>query len=363
MTNPTFTILYVDDEPHNLITFRASFRRKYKILTAESGAEGLSVMRNHDVDLVMSDQRMPEMTGVEFLEQVAREFPDTIRVILTGFSDVEAIINAINSGGIFRYITKPWSETEISMTIENGRQLHDLEKSNQGLVRELRAKLEEQERTLRLFGRYVPEAVVQKALQESEGSIFEGTLANVAVLFCDIRGFTSLSEDLPPKAIVSILNDYYSSMSTCVRKHNGAVCQFVGDEVFAVFGAPIDYPNNEGNAVFCAIEMVNKLAALNEKYRSQLKSELIVGIGVHSGEAVTGNVGSEDRINYAVTGNTVNIGRRIEGLSKDIPNSIIISQPVYDEVGDLINSTKWKEFQARAGEKPMYLYLVEGRKA
>ncbi len=362
MKNPNFTILYVDDEPHNLITFKASFRRKYKILTAESGDEGLKVIRKNDVDLVISDQRMPGMTGVEFLEQVAREYPDTIRVILTGFSDVESIINAINNGGIFRYITKPWSETEISMTIENGRQLYDLEKSNQGLVRELRTKLEEQERTLRLFGRYVPEAVVQKSLQESEESIFEGVLANVAVLFCDIRGFTSLSENLPPKSIVSILNDYYSLMTSCVRKHNGAVCQFVGDEVFAVFGAPIDYPNNEANAVFCAIEMIHKLGALNEKYKGQLKDELIVGIGVHAGEAVTGNVGSEDRINYAVTGNTVNIGRRIESLSKDFPNSIIISEPVYQQTSDLIDATQWKTFEARAGEPPIYLYLVKGRK-
>jgi len=125
-----FTILYVDDEVNNLISFNASFRREYKILTASGGEEGLQVLNENEVHLVMSDQRMPEMTGVEFLEKVVKQYPETIRMIITGFSDIDAVIGAINKGGVNRYITKPWDEREMRITIENARQLFGLQEEN-----------------------------------------------------------------------------------------------------------------------------------------------------------------------------------------------------------------------------------------
>jgi LytS/YehU family sensor histidine kinase len=125
-----FSILYVDDEVHNLISFNATFRREYKILTAPGGKEGLQILNEKKVHLVLSDQRMPGMTGVDFLEQVYQQFPETIRMIITGFSDIDAVIGAINKGGVNRYITKPWDEREMRMTIENARQLFGLQEEN-----------------------------------------------------------------------------------------------------------------------------------------------------------------------------------------------------------------------------------------
>lgn len=130
MKKKEFTILYVDDEVNNLISFRASFRREYKILTAQEGNEALKVLEQNEVHLVLSDQRMPGMTGVEFLEIVNRRFPETIRMIITGFSDIDAVIGSINKGGVYRYIAKPWDEREMRMTIENARQLFGLQEEN-----------------------------------------------------------------------------------------------------------------------------------------------------------------------------------------------------------------------------------------
>ena len=118
-----FPLLYVDDEEHNLTSFAATFRKEYQVYTAISGEEGLDIMRKNDIKLVITDQRMPEMTGIEFLEKIILEFPDSIRMILTGFSDIGVIIDAINSGRVFRYITKPWDENELRMTIENAIQV------------------------------------------------------------------------------------------------------------------------------------------------------------------------------------------------------------------------------------------------
>ena len=130
MEKKDFIILYVDDEVNNLISFRATFRREYKILTAQDGFEGLRILEKQEVHLVISDQRMPGMTGVEFLETVNKKYPGTIRMIITGFSDIDAVIGSINKGGVYRYIAKPWDEREMRMTIENARQLFGLQEEN-----------------------------------------------------------------------------------------------------------------------------------------------------------------------------------------------------------------------------------------
>lgn len=362
MSKKDFTILYVDDERHNLISFKAAFRRDYNILTAQSGQEGIEVMRDNMVNLVISDQRMPQMTGVQFLEHILPEYPEAIRMVLTGFSDVEAIIDAINKGQVFRYITKPWNETELRMTIENAKQLFELQQKNKKLVKALRNKVAEQEKTLRLFMKYVPEPVIQKALTESEETIFDGEQRKIAVLFCDIRGFTPLSELASPKEVVGLLNAYYTIMTECVKKHNGTVNQFVGDEVFATFGAPIAYKDNEKNAVFCGLDMLRALKKLNKKFAEKFGTEIKIGIGINSGEVVAGNMGSEDRIEYSVTGDTVNTGKRIEGITRDFPNSVLISQNVYDEVAHLIEVEAFEPLFVKGKKEKISVYKVVGVK-
>ena len=168
-----YNILYVDDEEQNLISFKAALRRQYNVFTAKSGPEGIEILRKNDIQLIITDQRMPEMTGVEFLEKILPEYPDTIRMVLTGYSDVEAIIQAINSGRIFRYITKPWDHNELTMAIENARQMSTLQYHNKALFKDLHDKVQEQERTLKMFSKYVPGPVVHKALESNTLIILE----------------------------------------------------------------------------------------------------------------------------------------------------------------------------------------------
>jgi response regulator RpfG family c-di-GMP phosphodiesterase len=117
MTKEKISILYVDDEMNNLISFKAVFRIKYNILTAISGEEAIKILRNNTVNIIITDQRMPQMTGVEFLESILNEFPDPIRILLTGYADMNAVIDAVNKGKIFHYLSKPWNEEELDMTI------------------------------------------------------------------------------------------------------------------------------------------------------------------------------------------------------------------------------------------------------
>ncbi len=362
MEKKKYTILYVDDEPQNLVSFKAVFRRDYKVKTATSGEEGLAILKDELVDLIITDQRMPNMTGIQFLEKIIPQFPDTVRMILTGFSDVEAIIGAINTGRVYRYITKPWDENELRMTIENACQLSELKSKNKQLICDLRQKMEEQEKTLQLFMKFVPEPVVEKALNASADSIFDGEQRNVTVLFCDIRGFTPLSEELSPKEVVSFLNDYYSLMTEVIRKCNGTVAQFVGDEVFAAFGAPVATNQNEQNAVFSALEMMHQLEKLNQKYLKKFNREIKMGIGINAGEVVAGNLGSEERMDYSLTGDTVNTGKRIETITKEMPNSVLVSDSVYQKTKELFDFKEFEPLFVKGKKEKIQVYEVLGRK-
>ncbi len=351
-------ILYVDDEAENLFSFRATFRRYHTIFTANSAAAGLEILQSQPIQLIITDQRMPEMTGMEFLETILPAYPDPIRMILTGFSDVEVIINAINTGRVFRYITKPWDEDELKMTIDNAAQFYWLQQKNKNLVEELRLKVLEQERTLRLFQKYVPEEVVQQTLKADVTDLFKGELRYVAVLFCDVRGFTTFSEQMEPQEVVSFLNAYYGLMTEVIHKHQGIVNQFVGDEIFACFGAPLHTLQNEENAVFCALEMMKRLRILNEMFQAKHGHKVEVGIGVHAGLVVAGNTGSEDRIGYSITGDTVNTGSRIESITRNTPNTILISETVYDKVKDLVEAKPWKPVMLKGKKEPFQVYEI-----
>lgn len=118
MAEKAISILYVDDEMINLLSFRAVYRSKYNIFTAISGAEGLEVLEKNEVQIIITDQRMPNMTGVEFLEKVIETHPAPIRILLTGYTDMSAIIAAVNKGNIYHYLNKPWDDKEMSRIIE-----------------------------------------------------------------------------------------------------------------------------------------------------------------------------------------------------------------------------------------------------
>ncbi|MDB5117586.1 MAG: hupR [Mucilaginibacter sp.] len=117
MADKKISVLYVDDEENNLFSFKAAFRIKYQVYTAISGDVALKMMEDKPVEIIITDQRMPNMTGVEFLEKVIEKFPDPMRILLTGYADMGAVVDAINKGKIFHYLTKPWNEEELDMTI------------------------------------------------------------------------------------------------------------------------------------------------------------------------------------------------------------------------------------------------------
>ena len=137
MSEEKFQILYVDDERHNLTSFKATFRREFNIHIAESADDGMEILKNNEILIVLSDQRMPGMTGVEFFKVLKEEYPDTIRILITGYSDIQAVIDAINEGQIYRYIAKPWEPNDLLLVIQQAIEVYSLRKENIRLVEEL----------------------------------------------------------------------------------------------------------------------------------------------------------------------------------------------------------------------------------
>jgi len=152
MENKKISILYVDDEENNLFSFKATFRLKYEVFTAINGAEAIELVKNNPIDIIITDQRMPEMTGVEFLEEIIKIDAAPMRILLTGYADMAAVVDAVNKGKIFHYLNKPWSEKELDQTIQRAYEVYTerqkiietnalLETSNDQLEFMLRQKL------------------------------------------------------------------------------------------------------------------------------------------------------------------------------------------------------------------------------
>jgi len=132
-----FGVLYIDDEIHNLNSFKAAFRRDFNIYVAQSAREGRKILEQNEIAVIVTDQRMPVMTGIEFLESIIPVYPDTIRILLTGFSDINAVMDAINRGQVYKYLVKPWADEELKMYIQNAIEIYHLRKENRELANKL----------------------------------------------------------------------------------------------------------------------------------------------------------------------------------------------------------------------------------
>lgn len=130
-------VLYVDDEVHNLNSFKAGFRRKFNVFTAESAIEGRKILEQELIHVIITDQRMPVTTGIEFLESIIPDFPDPIRILLTGYADINAVIDAINKGQVYKYIQKPWMDEDLRINIEKAFEIYSLRKENRELTEAL----------------------------------------------------------------------------------------------------------------------------------------------------------------------------------------------------------------------------------
>lgn len=223
-----------------------------------------------------------------------------------------------------------------------------------------------EQREKRRLSRFFSPDVIKEILRSQSESSLVGSRRRVTVLFSDIRGFTSLSEKLSPEEVVEMLRDYLTTMTEVVFKYGGTVDKYIGDAIMALYGAPFDQPNHAEQAVRTALEFQEQVKALSERWEAKCGVRLRNGVGINTGEAVVGTIGSQQRLEYTAIGDTVNLASRLEGLTKDFLSPIVISENTYEEVKHLFYSRYLGEVKVKGKEIPVKIYAVEkaeGRQA
>lgn len=193
----------------------------------------------------------------------------------------------------------------------------------------------ERDRVQKMFALYVPSEFVKTLIAHPERAGLGGDTRHLTVMFCDLRGFTTLSSQLPPAEITMVLNLYFTRMTNAIFAHGGTVDKFIGDAVMAFWGAPLPDAQQERHAIEAAIAMRDSLDELNVELAAQGKPPLRLGIGVHSGDALVGNMGSESRLSYTAIGDTVNVASRLEGANKTLGTEIMLSADTAQGAPDL----------------------------
>ncbi len=214
----------------------------------------------------------------------------------------------------------------------------------------------------RAFSSYVSHELVNIIIKNPDAMRLGGEKRIITVLFSDIRDFTSISERLEPERLVSLLNIYLDPMTRIVLKHRGMLDKYIGDAIMAIFNAPLQLPDHSRRAVITALEMVEELRKLNERLVASGYPELKIGIGINTGEAIIGNMGTDMRFDYTAIGDTVNLASRLEGLNKIYGTNIIISSSTFDALNkEEFNTRELDLIKVKGKQEPVRIYEVMGK--
>lgn len=341
-------ILVVDDEPDLEMLIKQKFRQKireqkYEFVFAINGQDALDkIQLNTDIDIVLSDINMPEMDGLTLLSHLSESSPLIKSVIVSAYGDMENIRIAMNRGA-FDFITKPVNFEDLSVTIERTI-MHVAQ------IRETLKAIKENN----ILRMYVDETVLNfMGSREFESSIMLNETVEATVVFIDICGFTAISENETPDAVVKLLNNYFDVMVKEIIAQSGYIDKFMGDAIMAVFRGEyhLDRAIDACLAVRKQIEEMPITA-------HPVPFTPLLSIGLNSGEMISGNIGSANlrRLDYTVIGDVVNIAQRLQNAANE--GQIIINESAYLKVKESFNCKKVGEVTLKNKAMPMVVYEV-----
>ena len=324
-------ILCVDDEKIILTSLkeqlRRHFQKEYLIEMVESGEEALELIEEFqensiELPVVIADQIMPGMKGDELLKQVHSQLPGTLNVMLTGQANADAVGNAVNCANLYRYIAKPWEETDLALTVTEALRSYFQDKKLEEQNAELQKMNENLEQLNTAYERFVPREFLRFLEKKSilDVQLGDQIQQEMTVLFSDIRGFTSLSEQMTPEENFRFINTYLGYMGPIVRQYDGVIDKFIGDAIMAIF------PMNVDNAVNAALTMLRALSDFNQPRQRSGEEPISLGIGLNTGNLMLGIIGEHGRMDGTVISDSVNLAARLEGLTKTFGSLLLISE-------------------------------------
>ncbi len=320
-------VLLVDDEPANLRMMAALLEREFELLEAPDGQAAWelieSLSETESLACIVSDQRMPRLTGVELFERVQPVMPRVVRIIVTGFVDVDAIIDSINKAEIYKFIVKPFDANDFKLTVRRAIEAHQMQRRLDANHRELEAHNA-------AFRRFVPGEFLQHLDRPNilEVQLGDNALHDMTVLFADIVDFSSLSEHMQPHEIFRFLNSYLSRIGPVVRGHNGFVDKYLGDGVMGLF------PKSRKHALDAALDFRRDLVEYNAGRARAGYRPVDVGIGIHSDLLLLGTIGETERMDTTVIADGVNVASRLESLTRIYRTGIIVSANVVSRLSE-----------------------------
>jgi adenylate cyclase len=327
------TVLLVDDEPRVLDALEALLAMDYRVLRAGRADEALGILRGAEVAVILSDQRMPGMTGTDMLAASRDIAPDAVRILLTAFTDADALMASINAAHIYQFVLKPWDPKELTHTVARAVERWRLGRERERLLRDLAAKNADLEAALaRLraaqddvvretalraqLQRYVSPRLVDLALADPDVLRLPGDWREATVLFADIAGFTRLTETTAAPVVIGLLDEYFAAMIDVIFRHGGTVEQLIGDEIVALFGVPEPGPDVALRAVRAATDMVETLDGLRRGWAARGRPTFDIGVGLSTGRVMAGTIGSDRRRELIVVGRPMIAAARIQRMTR-----------------------------------------------
>jgi class 3 adenylate cyclase len=371
------TVLLVDDEPRVLDSLEALLAMDHRVLRADRPEAALDRLREEDVAVVLSDQRMPGMTGTELLARSRDIAPGTVRILLTAFTDTDAMMESINAAGVYHFLLKPWEPQELRHVVARAVEHHRLSRERERLLGDLAAKNAELERTLghlqaaqddlireasvrSHLQRYVSPRLVDLAIANPGILELPGDWREATVLFADIRGFTRLIESTPAPVVMGLLNEYFAAMIDVIFRHHGTVEQLIGDEIVALFGVPEPGPDVALRAVRAALDMVAAVRRLAAAWVAEGRPAFDIGVGISSGRVMAGTIGSERRRELVVVGRAMIAAARIQRMTRLFDAHIIVGEETFRQVGDVVQYRELGTPRLKGIRQRQTLYEVHG---
>ena len=362
------TILVVDDQPQNLRLLDAVLQpRGYRVVLAESGEEALEVLRREPADIVLLDILMPGMDGYEVCRRIREnEATAFVPVVMITASDTAQKVRAIEAGAD-DFVTKPFDQGELLARVRSlvriknyhdtiDRQTRELAAWNHELSQRVDAQVSELERANRLR-RFLPPQMAELVLDSGDESFLESHRADIVVVFCDLREFTSFAESSEPEEVMGVLGQYHAALGDLVFRFGGTLERFMGDGLMVVFNDPMPCPDACVQAIKMAVAMRARVHDLADEW-ARHGHALGFGIGVSQGYATLGRIGFEGRYEYSAIGSVVNLAARLCAAAK--PWQILVTQRVLTGAQDTVVSTPAGELELRGFSRPVSAFDIKG---
>ena len=322
-------ILVVDDTPANIQVLSSTLKEKgYQISVATNGKQAFDVLTRVRPDLILLDVMMPELDGWETCRRLkaSNDWRDIPIIFLTAKNEVADIVKGFEAGAV-DYVAKPFNVHELLARVNTHLTMDQLRRT----LSEKNAELARaHELVRRAFGRYVSEEVATIILQSPEGLELGGEEREITILMSDLRGFTALAARLPPQQVIEFLNVYLEAMVDVISRYEGTIDEIIGDGILVIFGAPVACTDHAAKAVACALAMQLASNKVNAQLAARGATEVEMGIGIHTGRVIVGNVGSLRRTKYAAVGSNVNLAGRIESFTTG--GQVLISESTRQQI-------------------------------